>query len=51
MLDPALIEWLEKCIEEKENGNVGLIFHIREGKIEWIEKINRTTGKPLKSPS
>ncbi len=45
-IDPSLIEWLEKCIVAKENGDVGLIFHMRDGKIEWIEKINRTTEKP-----
>ncbi len=50
-INPELIEWIEKCIEEKENGNVGLIFHVRDGEIEWIEKINRTTEKPTKNPS
>ncbi|GAF85305.1 unnamed protein product, partial [marine sediment metagenome] len=32
-ISPELIEWIEKSIEEKENGNVGLIFHVRDGKI------------------
>ncbi len=26
-------------------------IRFREGKIEWIEKINRTTEKPIKNPS
>ena len=50
-ISPELIEWIEKSMEEKENRNVGLIFHIRDGKIEWFEKINRTTEKPLNNPS
>jgi len=48
LINPELIKWMEKNIEEKENGDVGLIFHIRDGKIEWIEKLNRTTEKPIK---
>lgn len=37
--------------KENKNGDVGLIFHIRDGKVEWIEKINRTTEKPAKNLS
>ena len=37
MLDIALIDGIEKCTEE--NDDIGLIFHIRDGKVEWIEKI------------
>ena len=50
-IDPTYIEWFEECIEEKENGDIGLIFHVRDGKVDWIEKINRTTEKPVKNTS
>ena len=41
----------EKNAQKKyKNGDIGLIFHIRDGKVEWIEKINRTTEKPVKNP-
>jgi len=49
-LDQTVISWIENAIAEllqgTGHGNVGLIFHIRDGKIEWTEKIKRETEKP-----
>lgn len=45
------LDWLERTINEiiftSGHGEAGLIFHIRDGKIEWTEKIKRETEKPL----
>jgi len=45
------IDWLEISINEllltTGYGDAGLIFHIREGKIEWVEKIKRETEKAV----
>lgn len=45
------IDWLEQAINAvvltSGHGEAGLIFHIREGKIEWTEKIIRETEKPI----
>jgi len=45
------IDWLERTINEvlltTGHGEAGLIFHIREEKIEWVEKVKRETEKPL----
>ena len=45
------IDWLEQAINEilltTGYGDAGLIFHLREGKIEWVEKVKRETEKPL----
>ena len=45
------IDWLERAINEivltTGYGDAGLIFHIREEKIEWVEKVKRETEKPL----
>ena len=38
-----IIDCMEKSREEKVNGDVGLVFHVRNGKVEWIERINGTT--------
>ena len=49
-LDQTVISWVENAITEllqgTGHGNVGVIFHIRDGKIEWTEKIKRETEKP-----
>lgn len=39
------VEWLQNNIKSTDHGEVGLIFHIRQGKVQWIEKINRHTEK------
>ena len=45
------IDWLERTINEvlftTGYGEAGLIFHLREAKIEWVEKVKRETEKPL----
>ncbi len=44
-IDPALIAWLEEELDRIAFGELGLLFHIRNGSIEWTEKIHRETVK------
>jgi len=44
-IDKESLKWLEEHIDCTDHGDVGLIFHIRDGKIDWIEKFVRTTKK------
>jgi len=45
----SFISWIEKAIDEVVNctghGNVTLVFHIRDGRVEWTEKSKRITEK------
>ena len=49
-LDQVIISWIEKAVDEildgTGHGNVGLILHIRDGRVKWTEKIKRETEKP-----
>ena len=49
-MDQATISWIEKAVIQvcsgTGHGNVGLIFHIKNGRINWTEKIKRETEKP-----
>lgn len=44
-LDQETIKWVESALDEAYYGEVGLIFHVRNGKIEWMEKIRRESKK------
>jgi hypothetical protein len=44
-VDPASLRWLERELGRIQNGEVGLVFHLREGKVEWTEKMVRETRK------
>lgn len=50
-LDLETISWIEKAVMEvcigTGHGNVGVILHIKQGKIDWTEKIKRETEKPV----
>ena len=45
-IDPQLIEWLKCKMEETGQGDVGIIMHIRQGEVAWVEKVCTTTEKP-----
>lgn len=51
-LDQTVISWIENAITDLQlrtgHGNVGVIFHIKHGKIDWTEKIKRETEKPTR---
>jgi hypothetical protein len=42
------IQWIELALDDIRFGEVSVIFHLRDGKIEWTEKIKRETEKPTK---
>ena len=49
-LDQKTTSWIEKAVIEvcsgTGHGDVGLIFHIKHGRIGGTEKIKRETEKP-----
>ena len=49
-LDQATISWIENAVKEVSggtgHGSVGVMFHIKNGKVNWTEKIKRETEKP-----
>jgi hypothetical protein len=44
-LPQEILEWLEERISAVSYGDIQLIIHMREGIIDWIEKISRETEK------
>jgi len=38
-MDQQLIDWAEENLKNMEYGEVKIIFHVREGKIAWVEKV------------
>ena len=38
-MDQQLIDWAEQSLKNMKYGEVKIIFHVREGKIAWIEKV------------
>jgi len=40
-----LLQWIEHSLDSVPFGEVGMIFHLRNGRIEWTEKIKRETEK------
>ena len=49
-LDQETIEWVEQKVAEIEFGDVTLVFHVREGKVEGREKVWRKTEKMEPNP-
>jgi len=44
-IPPEYMQWFCNTIRECSHGNVGLIIHIHDGQIDWVEKIHRITKK------
>lgn len=45
-VDEKCIVWLHESADRMRNGHVGLVIHIRNGAVCWIEKVHRETEKP-----
>lgn len=43
------IEWMRNHLEGVDHGEIGIVAHIREGRICWVEHLNRTTHKHEKN--
>ena len=46
-IDCDVITWIELTIDELIYGEVSVVFHVRHGKIEWIEKVKKETMKTM----
>lgn len=46
-IDPKTIEWIEMALDNLAFGEVGITLHVRNGAVEWTEKIKRETTKSL----
>ena len=44
-LDPDSLRWLRCQLDRVAFGEVGVIFHLRGGEVEWVERISRETRK------
>jgi len=44
-IDKDSLKWLEENLDSIEYGDIGLIFHIRNGTIDWIDKFFKATTK------
>jgi hypothetical protein len=42
-----LVTWIEQALDELIYGEISVIFHIRCGKIEWVEKVKKETIKTM----
>ena len=44
-IDPDSLRWLRAQLGRVAYGEVGVIFHLRGGQVEWAERIFRETRK------
>ena len=44
-IDPESLRWLRSQLSRVQYGEVGVIFHLRGGHIEWTERVFRETQK------
>ena len=47
MMPTELLQWIERSLDSVAFGEVGIIFHLRNGRIEWTEKIRRETERSV----
>ncbi len=46
-IDPKIVDWVEAALDTVSFGEVCVVFHVRKGSIDWIEKMKRETSKNL----